>query len=169
MSITRKMLKGMGLTEDQQISTHAPARGATLALRKHTFAAEFLLTPLREGRRRRKHNGANAIYFYSRPCERGDGAARYADPAGIYFYSRPCERGDLKIEKRQNQEVLFLLTPLREGRRGNAGKLRPYAYNFYSRPCERGDPVYGRAGRQEEHFYSRPCERGDLMRQASNP
>lgn len=51
MSITRKMLKGMGLTEDQQISTHAPARGATEPL--------FVLV-------------LRPIYFYSRPCERGD-------------------------------------------------------------------------------------------------
>lgn len=51
MSITRKMLKGMGLTEDQQISTHAPARGATSpAAAQHDFQ----------------------IDFYSRPCERGD-------------------------------------------------------------------------------------------------
>lgn len=43
MSITRKMLKGMGLTEDQQISTHAPARGATAILHKTGIGSGFKL------------------------------------------------------------------------------------------------------------------------------
>ena len=102
----------------------------------------FLLTPLREGRpclpRRRAQRTAN---FYSRPCGRGDGYA------GLYqvlhaddFYSRPCGRGDglhaceqpidvlisthapaggatsSSLSSRHSRSV-FLLTPLREGRR----------------------------------------------------
>ena len=79
------------------ISTHAPAGGATLP--QMDAAAEigvFLLTPLREGRpRRRGYPSPYLNYFYSRPCGRGD---RYesvrACQAAYYFYSRPCGRGD---------------------------------------------------------------------------
>ena len=63
---------------------------------------------------RMKSPGA-AVYFYSRPCGRGDGYHRW----------------DLKRE-------IFLLTPLREGRprRCSCTGQAPY---FYSRPCGRGD------------------------------
>ena len=79
--------------------------------------------------------------------------------------------------------VLFLLTPLREGRRSIRQAARPTAY-FYSRPCGRGDG--GRRSRNVStevtflltplregrlagfvavcvsgNFYSRPCGRGD--------
>ena len=80
------------------ISTHAPAGGATKPyFLINLIFSLFLLTPLREGRpaagRDRKKNGRD---FYSRPCGRGDEAAR----------------------RRINERIEFLLTPLREGRRG---------------------------------------------------
>ena len=34
------------------------------------------------------------------------------------FYSRPCGRGDEAARRRINERIEFLLTPLREGRRG---------------------------------------------------
>ena len=57
-----------------QISTHAPAGGATFAPYLEEFYGDvFLLTPLREGRHqnRGKHLLRNQ-HFYSRPCGRGD-------------------------------------------------------------------------------------------------
>ena len=55
------------------ISTHAPAGGATRAGKyKNTSGTVFLLTPLREGRRRRKRRRLRRGNFYSRPCGRGD-------------------------------------------------------------------------------------------------
>ena len=56
------------------ISTHAPAGGATetLTIRKLT-EKKFLLTPLREGRPVTTVPAAGIVYFYSRPCGRGDG------------------------------------------------------------------------------------------------
>ena len=55
------------------ISTHAPAGGATIGAEMNEREAAFLLTPLREGRRQgfsccRTQNRD----FYSRPCGRGD-------------------------------------------------------------------------------------------------
>ena len=99
------------------ISTHAPAGGATLAHRARKRRTRlFLLTPLREGRRRQAGGAEGGVNFYSRPCGRGDqrGGA-WLLPIG-YFYSRPCGRGDT------TSTLLF-------------GEL---SY-FYSRPCGRGD------------------------------
>ena len=57
----------------RRISTHAPAGGATTVGRVLFICFEFLLTPLREGRRKRcKHRCAALLHFYSRPCGRGD-------------------------------------------------------------------------------------------------
>ena len=87
-------------------------------LKRAKAALEFLLTPLREGRPARKSGGQNDadLYFYSRPCGRGDVGSQHAKrrrhisthaPAGgatqrnqnknqsnAHFYSRPCGRGD---------------------------------------------------------------------------
>ena len=64
------------LTDDQAkklISTHAPAGGATgLDLAAEWAGFTFLLTPLREGRLRRKLLKKANVNFYSRPCGRGD-------------------------------------------------------------------------------------------------
>ena len=101
------------------ISTHAPAGGATKKADASGKPTIFLLTPLREGRH----------------C---------------------CLLFLLRV-------FLFLLTPLREGRprkRGGAG-ARLY---FYSRPCGRGDVHAAPAQRNPGNFYSRPCGRGDVCR-----
>ena len=103
-----------------QISTHAPAGGATEpSARSTTQISGFLLTPLREGRRGHGGHDINgAAYFYSRPCGRGD-LDRLAEVVHEpNFYSRPCGRGDEAARRRINERIEFLLTPLREGRRG---------------------------------------------------
>ena len=81
--------------------------------------------------------------------------------------------------------LIFLLTPLREGRlsmmdfvnirfsistHAPAGGATCLAITpcirssyFYSRPCGRGDPDrLHRTRRKESDFYSRPCGRGDI-------
>ena len=56
-----------------EISTHAPAGGATgWQMQLSAGSLIFLLTPLREGRRRSEGQKMQAGYFYSRPCGRGD-------------------------------------------------------------------------------------------------
>ena len=55
------------------ISTHAPAGGATRAASAIlSWSSPFLLTPLREGRPECTALSRSRIYFYSRPCGRGD-------------------------------------------------------------------------------------------------
>ena len=104
-------------------------------------ASHELKTPLREGRPERPTSRkSESSYFYSRPCGRGDDCRKLhkADDS-IYFYSRPCGRGDPVIRVLVNAvieisthapaggatksflliwslPVVFLLTPLREGR-----------------------------------------------------
>ena len=56
----------------------------------------------------------------------------------MYFYSRPCGRGDATQAVTVTKTNVFLLTPLREGRReGIADAV--VRFHFYSRPCGRGD------------------------------
>ena len=101
-----------------QISTHAPAGGAT-------GTAQL--------------GGREGSYFYSRPCGRGDEWSVIKSVSDADFYSRPCGRGDgfenvntngtveisthapaggatQPLEFRPRFGVSFLLTPLREGR-----------------------------------------------------
>ena len=58
-----------------------------------------------------------------------------------YFYSRPCGRGDAGLSANEYMETVFLLTPLREGRRLSAAIIARTTH-FYSRPCGRGDGGY---------------------------
>ena len=148
----------------------------------------FLLTPLREGRPQPTSSISRRIfYFYSRPCGRGDVGKAPVALHQHYFYSRPCGRGDaaaagagvvhLLISTHapaggatpncpitSNPCIIFLLTPLREGRHyrhchsvhqeqisthapaGGATfydftKMFNFSINFYSRPCGRGDNI----------------------------
>ncbi len=99
------------------------------------------------------------------------------------FYSRPCGRGDEAARRRINERIEFLLTPLREGRpdaalqtdredwisthapAGGATRISTasncWSTYFYSRPCGRGDLQQTAGGYALRHFYSRPCGRGD--------
>ena len=120
------------------ISTHAPAGGATIVNVKFGSGTQFLLTPLREGRR-----AASAILSWSSPflltpLREGRPRPQSTQCWRLYFYSRPCGRGDANHEDAYAEgnisthapaggatvdtlqgslTKLFLLTPLREGRR----------------------------------------------------
>ena len=145
------------------ISTHAPAGGATGTMANNGAIAKFLLTPLREGRRRlvalRQNTATN---FYSRPCGRGDlqlvvAAASNAlisthAPAGgatgrstgssrgsTTFLLTPLREGRLLPTSANTAAEVFLLTPLREGRLKAVIERRKEEKYFYSRPCGRGD------------------------------
>ena len=167
-----------------QISIHAPARGATGPGCPVGKPGEFQFTPLREGRRsRRLQEKRSALYFNSRPCERGD-----AEPPGravstAYFNSRPCERGDRRVRPKQGHEDISIHAPARGATRLSSaespqptisihapargaticsGKQHLRGKHFNSRPCERGDGLCSRrAWLRTSNFNSRPCERGD--------
>ena len=79
------------------ISTHAPAGGAT-KMDIHFSILRMISTHAPAG-------GA------TRGCGCCCASCRN-------FYSRPCGRGDEAARRRINERIEFLLTPLREGRRG---------------------------------------------------
>ena len=66
-----------------------------MLLAEETADITFLLTPLREGRQSPPaHPRFCSIYFYSRPCVRGDSTKIFIIEEAKHFYSRPCVRGD---------------------------------------------------------------------------
>ena len=124
----------------------------------------FLLTPLREGRQARQAGALCGADFYSRPCGRGDKHIRLirphpvisthapaggatpammhsAKPTPISTHAPAGGATDALREKKRWISV-FLLTPLREGRRISTSGRQPLTSYFYSRPCGRGDRVY---------------------------
>ena len=122
------------------ISTHAPAGGAT---------------------RRGREQEHGKLYFYSRPCGRGDRGTSAQPTYPCYFYSRPCGRGDRAMFSLLGHVPRFLLTPLREGRLRSLRQSHQPCLYFYSRPCGRGDRGWRWVGCWYMDFYSRPCGRGD--------
>ena len=58
--------------EERPISIHAPPRGATAGADGNFHHSLFQFTPLREGRPAFRQNGAALLYFNSRPSARGD-------------------------------------------------------------------------------------------------
>ena len=101
----------------------------------------------------------------------------------MYFYSRPCGRGDRASALPVSISSLFLLTPLREGRpdclhkpqAGAAisthapagGATGAHGYRFTRQNISTHAPAGGATRRHSNrrlhipHFYSRPCGRGD--------
>ena len=142
------------------ISTHAPAGGATTTQTARRQNGAFLLTPLREGRHRKHAIFDRKLDFYSRPCGRGDASRKWSAPLPILISTHAPAGGATISNNGSSELVVFLLTPLREGRPKPfaIAMLVPY---FYSRPCGRGDQCEGTPLFFATYFYSRPCGRGD--------
>ena len=106
------------LVSPSRISTHAPAGGAT-----HVPLADVPLTD----------------NFYSRPCGRGDPRRRTPAPRLPSISTHAPAGGATKAANVSGWiTAVFLLTPLREGRR-NRYRMDTHPGHFYSRPCGRGD------------------------------
>ena len=103
------------------------------------LSTSFLLTPLREGRRKPPlQTRKRSVYFYSRPCGRGDSI-----PAHWCVF-----------------EIISTHAPAGGATRSTRAS-RQSRRNFYSRPCGRGDTPSASLWRPPSYFYSRPCGRGD--------
>ena len=84
----------------------------------------FLLTPLREGRRK---SSPSAVFMVCISTHAPAGGATVPflgerEPDAD-FYSRPCGRGDARRPLRTGTSATFLLTPLREGRPARSARL----------------------------------------------
>ena len=173
------------MPSNQVISTHAPAGGATMSARCLTRRLKFLLTPLREGRpSRRPTCNTSTAYFYSRPCGRGDKYALVTHSHVIAISTHAPAGGATTVTPFWLRWLsLFLLTPLREGRRiRNWNKAAPSAisthapaggatgtnwyqaqHSYISTHAPAGGATMRgpRFWRTSRYFYSRPCGRGD--------
>ena len=144
-----------------KISTHAPAGGATMEIYHQLKIYEISTHAPAGGATLRGLIILGAIYdFYSRPCGRGDRSRPPAGQGGSYFYSRPCGRGDARLRMLLCFLPQFLLTPLREGRRGHGGHDINGAAYFYSRPCGRGDEAARRRINERIEFLLTPLREG---------
>ena len=85
--------------------------------RRRRCGGAFLLTPLREGRLMRFYKKYHTfLYFYSRPCGRGDGVGKARQMDGRISTHAPAGGATRSIRARTGRTKQFLLTPLREGR-----------------------------------------------------
>ena len=148
-----------------EISTHAPAGGATRRICTKRKCCAFLLTPLREGRQ-------NCAGIRRAPkCISTHAPAGGATCCEIFplrtsfsFLLTPLREGRLKRYAAASDRNRFLLTPLREGRHPVRANL-PLHPRFLLTPLREGRHgwrgVYELSG---TYFYSRPCGRGDVVR-----
>ena len=145
------------------LSTHAPAGGAT------SPAYFFIPAPM---------------YFYSRPCGRGDNCAgirrapkcisTHAPAGGATLRARhsgdkaesisthaPAGGATRPTCLSASAQTRFLLTPLREGRRCRRRKHEKAASISTHAPAGGATTRRICNGPSMAHFYSRPCGRGD--------
>ena len=126
------------------ISIHAPARGATttwpLNFGGATFQSTplregrltiatggphievFQSTPLREGRRRYPRSILQALYFNPRPCARGDHSKSRQCHRVSHFNPRPCARGDVDNFKLEANGDISIHAPARGATNGKNSK-----------------------------------------------
>ena len=99
------------------ISTHAPAGGAT-GTRENGLALFGISThaPAGGATRRRLPSGVHRLISTHAPAGGATTWRAALRTLPVYFYSRPCGRGDIPQLHPSTQHHAFLLTPLREGR-----------------------------------------------------
>ena len=126
------------------------------------------------------------MYFYSRPCARGDRSFIPVPTFWLHFYSRPYARGDLRRAVLRTLPLListraptrgatyrvkpypltdeqFLLAPLHEGRLREIFNEH-FCLLISTRAPTRGATQHPRGnGCAHRDFYSRPYTRGDSI------
>ena len=111
----RNRLFGRG--KGASISTHAPAGGATPALRiPRDRPCISTHAPAGGATEATSSMAQPSRYFYSRPCGRGDKTKGAISMNQKPFLLTPLREGRLQPAKSTKSHGIFLLTPLREGR-----------------------------------------------------
>ena len=103
----------------ENISIHAPPRGATRRLTQLWKPTVFQFTPLREGRRREDTPPADRSYFNSRPSARGDPCCWRLSTRWTNFNSRPSARGDMPAQRTDSFAIHFNSRPSARGDRSD--------------------------------------------------
>ena len=166
------------------ISTHAPAGGATKKADASGKPTIFLLTPLREGRLRNLREmlckalisthapagGATLLLALSSSCVSisthapAGGATSQARRrrCSAVFLLTPLREGRRSCSTGATKSGKFLLTPLREGRLYAVFVEQLHPLDFYSRPCGRGDRGKGDLIASFSQFLLTPLREGRL-------
>ena len=116
-------------------------RGDSSCTYAATFMLQFLLTPLREGRPgiRRAPGACQPVISTHAPAGGATGEGVFDVVRQVISTHAPAGGATSGSLRSAERSVLFLLTPLREGRRLTK-MVGPIAdTHFYSRPCGRGD------------------------------
>ena len=117
-----------GSAVHEQVSIHAPIRGATFFFQLHIISHKsFYSRHYRRGDITTINYNSIKLRFYSRPYMRGDEIANKRAKAVLCFYSRPYSRGDLRDFLKRESKI-----------------------RFYSRPYSRGD-----GGAHIEHIFGK--------------
>ena len=174
--------------QGDEISIHAPPRGATTRSSASGRSAIFQFTPLREGRPSCRLHRFGVRTFQFTPLREGRPRVDGRGSAGRHhFNSRPSARGDVKTGEeiriahdisihapprgatrhtaRNSGYTSFQFTPLREGRRAGATVTyqRDVLYIISIHAPPRGATnAFLAIVRNLIHFNSRPSARGDL-------
>ena len=147
---------------EQDISIHAPPRGATSYFDSVPHkATKFQFTPLREGRPSTNSikDGTSAISIHAPPR----GATHrhwYILRLHRDFNSRPSARGDKVFRITSDARDIFQFTPLREGRQQNVATWLIWRGYFNSRPSARGDERMRALLRSGVQFQFTPLREG---------
>ena len=122
-----------------EISIHAPPRGATRTTRRSLYADVFQFTPLREGRPSTGNPAVQCQYFNSRPSARGDVHHSHIRLCRlISIHAPPRGATILRLNDPKQDPPISIHAPPRgatEQARIRAQKLT----HFNSRPSARGD------------------------------
>ena len=101
--------------------------------------------------------------FNSRPSARGDvyGYNNLTTPADISIHAPP--RGATWLSCKNQINIRFQFTPLREGRLANwlSGSTKDFLFQFT--PLREGRPFRMQSAKNESYFNSRPSARGDYF------
>ena len=124
----------------ENISIHAPPRGATCT---------------------RRRSPPPSVHFNSRPSARGDAWCSATSETVSLFQFTPLREGRLLCFYPSFYFVKFQFTPLREGRRFIV-PTPSILTNFNSRPSARGDLILSVTANIKYYFNSRPSARGDM-------
>ena len=148
--------------QNQGISIHAPPRGATSTFRTPVrSAAHFNSRPSARGDRWHLGGRRELRHFNSRPSARGDSAGcQRPSRTPISIHAPP--RGATRRRNSRACRWQFQFTPLREGRRGRAGRAAGAPRYFNSRPSARGDPCVPRRADGACAFQFTPLREGRL-------
>ena len=147
---------------DKQISTHAPAGGATVEVCQQLGVADlFLLTPLREGRPW-PTPFLRLLCISTHAPAGGATLLRQDRLPPLLFISTHAPAGGATVAPDGLEAVFHEISTHAPAGGATRERLKrsPATMHFYSRPCGRGDIIYLDANEDVELFLLTPLREG---------